>query len=81
MPGSRSYLDIAMASLQVFSDDGRLDMGELKHLLAIALRDHTMDPDERAVLANVFRRAERSVLAPEVCARIADVRRKHGVPA
>ena len=80
MPDSRSYLDIAMASLQVFSDDGRLDMGELDRLMAIALRDDTIDPDERAVLANVFRRAERSALAPEVCARIAEVRARHGVP-
>ena len=81
MPDSRSYLDIALASLTVFRNDGRLDLAELEALLAIALRDHTIDADERAVLANVFRHAERTALAPEVCARIAEVRAKHGVPA
>jgi CBS domain containing-hemolysin-like protein len=80
MTRSRSYLDIALASLKVFSDDGRLDLDELEGLMSLALRDNAIDVDERAVLANVFRRAERSVLSPEVCVRIAEVRAKHEVP-
>jgi hypothetical protein len=80
MTHSRSYLDIALASIKVFSDDGKLDLEELNFLLGLALRDGVVDEDEKRVLANVFRRAEQGELRPAVSARIGEVRAKHGVP-
>ncbi|MCZ8115000.1 MAG: hypothetical protein O9303_05710 [Silanimonas sp.] len=81
MANSRSYLDIALASIEVFTDDGKLDLEELNFLLGLALRDNVVDDDEKRVLANVFRRAEQGELRPAVRGRIAEVRAKHGVPA
>ena len=77
----KSYLDIAMASLRVFANDGRLDAAEFEHLLGLALRDHDVDADERAILAIIFRRAEKSPLSPDLVCRIAEARAKHGIPA
>ena len=81
MPNSKSYLDIAMASLRVFANDGKLDAAEFDQLIRLALRDHDVDADERAILAIIFRRAEKSPLPPELVARIAEARAKHGIPA
>lgn len=74
----RSHHEIAIASIHVFSDDGRLDAEELEKLLALALRDEVVDEDEKRVLANILGRAERDGVAPEVLARIAEVRRLYG---
>ena len=38
-----SHHEIAIASIPVFSDDGRLDLAELEKLLALALRDAIVD--------------------------------------
>ena len=81
MTTSRSYLDIALASIKVFSDDGQLDLEELNFLLGLALRDQVIDDDEKRVLANVFKRAEKGSLRPAVVTRIAEARAKHGIPA
>jgi hypothetical protein len=74
----RSHHEIAIASIHVFSDDGRLDAAELEKLLALALRDEIVDGDEKRVLANILGRAERDGVAPEVLARIVEVRRLYG---
>jgi hypothetical protein len=79
MSNSRSYLDIALASIKVFTDDGKLDLEELNFLLGLALRDSVVDEDEKRVLANVFRRAEQGEMRPAVRARIADARARHGI--
>lgn len=80
MTQSRNYLDLALASIQVFTDDGRMDAGELDKLLALALCDGVVDDDERRVLANIFRRAEEAGVSAEVAARIGQARRLHGIP-
>jgi hypothetical protein len=74
----RSHHEIAIASIHVFSDDGRLDLAELEKLLALALRDGIVDEDEKRVLANILTRAERDGVAGDVQARIAEVRKQHG---
>ncbi len=80
MTKPKSYIEISFESIRVFTDDGKMDLHELGFLLGIALRDGTVDDDERRVLARVFREAEKGSLAPVVRERIAEVRRKHGVP-
>jgi hypothetical protein len=77
----RSHHEIAVASIHVFSDDGRLDLAELEKLLTLALRDEVVDEDEKRVLGNILTRAERDGVAAEVQARIDVVRLKYGFAA
>ncbi len=74
-----SHHEIAIASIHVFSDDGRLDLAELEKLLALALRDAVVDEDEKRVLGNILTRAERDGVDPDVQARIDQVRQQHGL--
>ncbi|MDH5835001.1 hypothetical protein [Luteimonas kalidii] len=71
------HLQLALATMPVFSDDGRLDLAELESLLAKALADHQLDEDEKRVLANVLDRAEADGVDSEVGMRIAEIRREH----
>lgn len=77
----KSHLEIALASMQIFANDGQLDRDELQRLLDLALRDEVIDDDEKRVLANIFRQAELGDLDPIVKARIARVRLVHSIPA
>ena len=79
MTGNRSHLDIALASIPVFSDDGRLDSAELDRLLELAERDGTFDDDEKRVLGSIFRQAEQTQLDPAVAARIATIKGVHHI--
>jgi hypothetical protein len=74
-----SHLKLALASIPVFTDDGRMDLAELDRLLAVALEDQVVDPEEKRVLANVLARAEKDGVDTEVQARIAEVRQLHGL--
>ncbi len=76
-----SHHEIAIASIPVFSDDGRLDLAELEKLLALALRDAVVDEDEKRVLGNILTRAERDGVDQDVQARIDQVRQQHGLSA
>jgi Trp operon repressor len=75
----RSHHEIAIASIHVFSDDGRLDLAELDKLLALALRDDVVNEDEKRVLANILTRAERDGVAADVQIRIDQVRLQQGL--
>ncbi|MNV83515.1 hypothetical protein SAMN04487939_11126 [Lysobacter sp. yr284] len=81
MAQPKSHLEIALASIPVFTNDGTLDVSELQKLLDLALRDATVDEDEKRVLGNIFKQAELGVLDPEVQRRIDEARRQHGIPA
>lgn len=72
-----AHLQLALASVPVFTNDGKLDLTELESLLARALADHQLDDEERRVLANVFARAEADGVTPDVQARIDEIRREH----
>ena len=74
-----SHLKLALASIPVFTDDGRMDLAELDRLLAVALEDQVVDPEEKRVLANVLARAEKDGVDAEVKARIGEVRQLHGL--
>lgn len=80
MPTPKSYIEISFESIKVFSDDGQLDLHELGFLLGIALRDGVVDDDEKRVLGRIFKEAEKGKLQPRVQERIAEVRRRHGIP-
>lgn len=76
-----SHIEIAYSSIKVFTNDGRMDLGELNFLLGLALRDGQVDEDEKRVLRKVFSQAEQTALDPRVAERIAEARRVHGIPA
>lgn len=80
MATPKSYIEISYESIKVFTDDGQLDLHELGFLLGIALRDGVVDEDEKRVLGRIFKEAEKGKLQPTVRERIAEVRRKHGIP-
>lgn len=77
----RSPHEIAITSIHVFTDDGRLDLAELEKLLALALRDEVVDEDEKRVLANILTRAERDGVAADVQTRIDELRARYGFAA
>lgn len=74
------HLKLALASIQVFTDDGRMDCEELDKLLAVALADGVVDDEEKRVLANILARAEKDGVDAEVQARIREVRLQHALP-
>ena len=77
----RSPHEIAITSIHVFTDDGRLDLAELEILLALALRDEVVDENEKRVLANILTRAERDGVAADVQTRIDELRARYGFAA
>lgn len=79
MTASRSHLDITLASIQVFGNDGLLDSVELDRLLQLAERDGVMDEDEKRVLGRIFAQAEQTRLDPAVAQRIARIRAEHAI--
>lgn len=81
MAKPKSYIEISFESIKVFTDNGTLDLHELGFLLGIALRDGVVDDDEKRVLGRIFKEAEKGRLEPRVQERIAEVRRKHAIPA
>jgi tellurite resistance protein len=76
---SRSHLDLTIASINIFSNDGLLDAAELEKLLQLAERDGAVDEDEKRVLGKIFAQAEQTKLDPAVARRIAEIRRTHAI--
>ncbi len=77
----KSHLEIALASISVFANDGKLDVAELQKLLDLALRDKLVDEDEKRVLGNIFRQVEQGEIDTLVKWRIDEARKRHGIPA
>lgn len=74
------HLKLALASIVVFTDDGRMDLAELERLLTVAQEDGDVDDEEKRVLANILARAEKDGVSADVQARIAEVRLQHRLP-
>jgi hypothetical protein len=81
MAQPKSHLEIALASIPVFTNDGTLDVAELQKLLDLALRDKIVDEDEKRVLGNIFKQAELGQLDAQVKHRIDEARALHGISA
>ena len=81
MAQPKSHLEIALASIPVFTNDGTLDVAELHKLLDLALRDQIVDDDEKRVLDNIFKQAELGELDADVKRRIEEARKQHGISA
>ena len=74
-----SHLQIASAAMGVFANDGTLDRRELEYLLSLALRDGSVDEDEKRVLAGILDRVPRREVSPDLWQRIGEVRKQHGI--
>ena len=79
MQQAKSYIEIAIESIQAFANDGKLDAAELQRMLDIALRDGQIDADELRVLGKIVMQAEKGPLDPDVQALIAQIRLRHGL--
>ena len=79
MPEMPSHIEIALSTIQVFADDGTIDLGELNYLLGLALRDNRIDADERRVLQNLFAKIKEADVEPRVWQRIAQVRKQYEI--
>lgn len=72
----RSHLQIVLASISAFSNDGKLDASELRAMAAIAQNDGEIDVDEARVLGDIVDKLTEAELTPEMQAEIADLRSK-----
>jgi hypothetical protein len=69
-----SHLEIALASITCFQDDGRLDLAELDKLVSIAERDGSISPDEAHVLNRIIGKLTPAELDGPMQARVAALR-------
>jgi tellurite resistance protein len=76
---AKSYIEMAVDSIQAFANDGKLDAKELQHALDVALRDGQIDADELRVLSKILTQAEKGSLDSDVAALIAQIRLRHGI--
>jgi hypothetical protein len=70
----QSHMEIAIESIKVFMNDGKLDATEFDRLIELALRDQVIDADERRVLLRILVQAEQAGIDTITRARIAQVR-------
>jgi len=77
--GSNSVEMMEYSFLVIFANNGHLDAAELALLERLALEDGKVDEREREVLHNIFDRALRRGVAPEVEAEIGRFREKYGI--
>jgi len=74
MSQMRSHTEIAIESIKVFANDGKLDVIEFDRLIELALRDQIIDADERRVLLKILVQAEGAGLDASTRGRIDQVR-------
>lgn len=76
---STSHIDIAVASISCFTDDGTLDSNEVRRLLNLALRDGVVDSEEKRVLGNIFSKVSRGEVESETWSIIQDIKSKYSI--
>lgn len=69
----QSHLKIALASIKCFTDDGKLDVGELNYLLGIAKADGTIDSEEARVLMNIIEKGLQSEVDDGTATRMKEI--------
>ncbi len=74
MKEQHSHLEIALASIICFQDDGRLDEMELDKLLSIAERDGSINPDEARVLNKIMGKLIPAELDESMRSRVQNLR-------
>lgn len=74
-----SHLEIALASIKCFTDDGTLDIGELNYLIGLAMRDNIVDEDEKRVLANIFSKVTKPDVSTLVWERMNELKKMYEI--
>jgi uncharacterized membrane protein YebE (DUF533 family) len=65
-----SWIDLAVKSIALFANDGKLDRSEVEGLVRKALADGKIDEDERRVLRKIFEKAVPESVTPDGAAAI-----------
>ncbi len=73
----KSHLDLALASMEIFLDDGIISEGELDRLFGIALEDGVVSAEEKRVLGRIFDQVNQRNSSDRVRRRIRMFRREH----
>jgi hypothetical protein len=79
MAESRDYLEMAFHSIRCFTDDGKLDLGELDRIVAIAERDGVVDDNEKRILSGIVGRVREEEVNSTMAARLVELRGKLGL--
>jgi hypothetical protein len=79
MAESRDYLEMAFRSIQCFSNDGVLEVAELKKIVAIAQRDGVVDDNEKRILRSIIAKLTPSDLNDDMRKAVADLRAQHNL--
>ncbi len=69
-PDSSANAIMQYSFLHAFANDGTIDANELAFIEKLALKDGTVDDQERQVLADIFGRLSTTDTAPEVLEEI-----------
>jgi len=64
-------------TLQIFGNDGEIDIDELNFLIKMALRDGEIDAREKEILRSVFDKLSGQDLSEDLLKQISDIRSKH----
>lgn len=64
-------------SIAAFSDDGRLSVDELDHIVAAGLQDGVLDEEERQVVFKVISKLSAADFSPELWSRVERLIRKY----
>ena len=65
-----SAKEMLSRSIAAFSDDGKLSVDELDHILQAGMQDGLLDAEERAVLKKTISKLTHSDFTPELWARV-----------
>lgn len=76
---NNSHLDIAIASIKCFTDDGTLDVSELNFLLGLAMRDGVVDDNEKRVLNNIIGQVSRNEVTNATWNRIEAIKAEYNL--
>lgn len=72
----RSHLQIVLAAIHAYSNDGKFDASEVEAMAAIAQRDGKIDTDEARVLRDIIDKLTDAEMTPEMEATVAELRKQ-----
>ena len=73
---SRDYLEMSYASIECFSNDGKLDAVELGKIFDIALKDGEIDQNEVRVLKNIISKVKPHEVDDSMKEKMAEILKK-----
>lgn len=76
-----THLRVAVESIRCFTDDGKLDVGELNYLLGLAKADGHVDDEEKRVLVSIITKATEAGVDAGTARRIRQVTEELGLAA